>query len=86
MSINVRANSSWIANEISAAKTVDRVIDVFPADQQNKIRATLSEAMKGVVAQHPDAKEARDDLIVSLQTFKATIAHHFTDDELKVPS
>jgi twitching motility protein PilT len=36
----------------SAAKTVDRVIDVFPADQQNKIRATLSESLKGVVAQH----------------------------------
>ncbi len=35
----------------SAAKTVDRIIDVFPADQQNKIRATLSEALKGVVAQ-----------------------------------
>jgi twitching motility protein PilT len=35
----------------SAAKTVDRVIDVFPADQQNKIRQTLSEALKGVVAQ-----------------------------------
>ena len=27
----------------SAAKTVDRIIDVFPADQQNKIRATLSD-------------------------------------------
>src|SRR6266571_4237603 len=36
----------------SAAKTVDRVIDVFPADQQNKIRATLSEALKGIVAQN----------------------------------
>jgi len=36
----------------SAAKTVDRIIDVFPADQQNKIRATLSEAMKGVIAQN----------------------------------
>lgn len=35
----------------SAAKTVDRIIDVFPAEQQNKIRATLSEALKGVVAQ-----------------------------------
>jgi twitching motility protein PilT len=35
----------------SAAKTVDRIIDVFPGDQQNKIRATLSEALKGVVAQ-----------------------------------
>lgn len=36
----------------SAAKTVDRIIDVFPASQQNKVRATLSEALKGVVAQN----------------------------------
>ena len=35
----------------SAAKSVDRVIDVFPAEQQNKIRQTLSEALKGIVAQ-----------------------------------
>src|SRR3954469_15148033 len=35
----------------SASKTVDRMIDVFPADQQNKIRQTLSESLKGVVAQ-----------------------------------
>jgi len=35
----------------SAAKTVDRIIDVFPSEQQNKIRATLSEALRGVVAQ-----------------------------------
>ncbi len=36
----------------SAAKTVDRIIDVFPADQQNKIRTTLSESLKGIVAQN----------------------------------
>src|ERR1043165_4037465 len=36
----------------SAAKTVDRIIDVFPADQQNKIRPTIPEALKGVVAQN----------------------------------
>jgi twitching motility protein PilT len=36
----------------SAAKTVDRIIDVFPGEQQNKIRATLSEALKGVIAQN----------------------------------
>ncbi|TDJ50034.1 MAG: type IV pilus twitching motility protein PilT [Nitrospina sp.] len=35
----------------SAAKTVDRVIDVFPANQQAQIRTTLSESLKGVVAQ-----------------------------------
>src|SRR3989304_5387438 len=36
----------------SAAKTIDRVIDGFPAGQQNQIRNTLSEALKGVVAQN----------------------------------
>ena len=36
----------------SAAKTVDRIIDVFPSDQQNKIRATLSESLRGIIAQN----------------------------------
>ncbi|MBF0319413.1 MAG: type IV pilus twitching motility protein PilT [Nitrospirae bacterium] len=36
----------------SATKTVDRVVDVFPANQQAQIRTTLSEALKGVVAQN----------------------------------
>jgi len=36
----------------SAAKTIDRVIDVFPAEQQNQIRNTLSESLKGVIAQN----------------------------------
>ncbi len=35
----------------SASKTVDRIIDVFPTEQQNKIRATLSESLRGVIAQ-----------------------------------
>ena len=36
----------------SAAKTVDRVIDVFPSNQQAQIRTTLSESLKGVIAQN----------------------------------
>jgi twitching motility protein PilT len=35
----------------SAPKTVDRIIDVFPADQQEQIRSMLAESLKGVVAQ-----------------------------------
>ena len=35
----------------SAPKTVDRIIDVFPADQQEQIRAMLGESLKGVIAQ-----------------------------------
>ena len=35
----------------SAAKTVDRVIDAFPQDQQAQIRTMLSDSLKGVIAQ-----------------------------------
>ncbi|MCA1595292.1 MAG: PilT/PilU family type 4a pilus ATPase, partial [Chloroflexi bacterium] len=35
----------------SAASTVDRVIDQFPADQQEQIRVMLSESLKAIVAQ-----------------------------------
>jgi len=35
----------------SASKTVDRVIDVFPAEQQAQVRTMLSESIEGIVAQ-----------------------------------
>ncbi|CAN0593564.1 unnamed protein product, partial [Laminaria digitata] len=35
----------------TAPSTVDRIIDQFPTDQQEQIRAMLSESLKGVVAQ-----------------------------------
>ncbi len=35
----------------SAAKTVDRIIDVFPSDSQDGIRSMLSGTLKGVIAQ-----------------------------------
>jgi twitching motility protein PilT len=35
----------------SAAKTVDRIIDVFPAGQQSQIRTMLSESLEAVIAQ-----------------------------------
>ncbi|MCU0614597.1 MAG: type IV pilus twitching motility protein PilT [Desulfobacterales bacterium] len=35
----------------SAPKTVDRVIEVFPANQQAQIRSTLSDGLRAVVAQ-----------------------------------
>ncbi len=36
----------------SAAKTVDRVIEVFPAEQQGQIRSTLADGIRAVVAQN----------------------------------
>ena len=35
----------------NAAKTVDRIIDAFPAEEQNQIRLSLSESLAGVVSQ-----------------------------------
>jgi twitching motility protein PilT len=35
----------------TAATTVDRIIDQFPADRQSQIRVMLAESLKGVVAQ-----------------------------------
>jgi twitching motility protein PilT len=37
---------------VSAAKTIDRVIEVFPSDEQSQIRSTLSTSLKLVVAQN----------------------------------
>jgi len=35
----------------SAAKTVDRIIEVFPADEQQQIRSTLADGIRAVVSQ-----------------------------------
>ena len=35
----------------NARKTVDRLIDVFPADQQSQVRTMLANSLRGVVAQ-----------------------------------
>lgn len=35
----------------TAPSTIDRLIDVFPADRQDQIRVMLSESLKGVIAQ-----------------------------------
>jgi twitching motility protein PilT len=58
----------------SAAKTVDRIIDVFPADQQNKIRATLSESLKGVVAQNLFKRVDKKGRVAALEVMVFTTA------------
>ena len=36
---------------LNAMKTVDRVIEIFPANQQGQVRSTLADALKAVVSQ-----------------------------------
>lgn len=35
----------------SAAKTIDRIVDVFPAEEKSMVRAMLSESLQGVISQ-----------------------------------
>lgn len=35
----------------SAAKTIDRIIDVFPAEEKQMVRSMLSESLRGVISQ-----------------------------------
>ena len=37
---------------VGAANTIDRIIDVFPANQQQQIRVQLSMVLQAVVSQH----------------------------------
>ena len=36
---------------IGAVKTIDRILDSFPADQQNQIRSQLATVLEGIVSQ-----------------------------------
>jgi twitching motility protein PilT len=58
----------------SAAKTVDRIIDVFPSEQQNKIRATLSESLRGIVAQNLFKRVDKKGRIAALEILVFTTA------------
>jgi twitching motility protein PilT len=35
----------------SAAKTIDRIVDVFPAEEKDMVRAMLSESLRAVISQ-----------------------------------
>jgi twitching motility protein PilT len=58
----------------SAAKTVDRVIEVFPVTQQEQIRNTLADGLRAVVAQSLFKRTDRRGRIVALEIMIATPA------------
>ncbi|MGA4816122.1 type IV pilus twitching motility protein PilT [Pseudomonas aeruginosa] len=43
----------------SAAKTIDRVVDVFPAEEKAMVRSMLSESLQSVISQTPDQEDRR---------------------------
>lgn len=58
----------------SAAKTVDRVIEVFPANQQNQIRSTLSDGLRAIIAQVLFKRTDKKGRIAALEILIATPA------------
>lgn len=51
----------------NAAKTIDRIIDVFPANQQNQIRSSLSDSLKGVIAQNLFKRSDKSGRVAALE-------------------
>ncbi len=58
----------------SAAKTVDRIIEVFPVSQQDQIRSTLSESLRAVVAQTLFKRIDKRGRVAALEIMVATPA------------
>ena len=58
----------------SAAKTVDRVIEVFPVNQQEQIRNTLADGIRAVVAQTLFKRKDKRERVAALEIMIATPA------------
>lgn len=58
----------------SAAKTIDRIIDVFPEGQQQQIRTMLAESLRGVIAQTLFAKKDGKGRVAAYEIMKCTKA------------
>ena len=58
----------------SAAKTVDRIIEVFPEAQQNQVRSTLADGIRAVIAQTLFRKRDRSGRVAAVEIMIATPA------------
>ena len=58
----------------SAAKTVDRIIEVFPAQEQAQIRSTLADGIRAVIAQILFKRIDKNGRIVALEILIANPA------------
>jgi twitching motility protein PilT len=58
----------------SAARTIDRIIDVFPEDQQAQIRAMLSESLRGVISQQLIPRKDGKGRVVALEVLNVVNA------------
>lgn len=58
----------------SAAKTIDRIIDIFPASQKTQVRSMLAESLEAVVSQKLLTRKDGNGRVVALEVMVANIA------------
>jgi len=58
----------------SAAKTIDRIIDIFPASQKTQVRSMLAESLESVIAQKLLVKKGGVGRILAAEVIVATVA------------
>jgi twitching motility protein PilT len=58
----------------SAAQTVNRIIDVFPADEQEQVRTMLGDSLRGVIAQRLLRRSDREGRIAAVEMLFVTPA------------
>ncbi len=59
---------------INAAKTVDRIIEVFPVDEQEQIRSTLADSLRAVISQTLFKRIDKKGRVAALEIMIATPA------------
>ena len=73
----------------SAAKTIDRLVDMFPPDDQSQVRASIAGALRAIVSQRLLPTVAGDSVVaaVELVTGVLPLANLIRDDKLfQLPS
>src|SRR5205807_7643538 len=58
----------------TAARTLDRLLDVFPADQQDQIRVMVSESLRGIISQQLIPRADGNGRVLALETLANTPA------------
>ncbi len=67
----------------SAAQSVDRIVDVFPAHQQAQIRTQLADALQGIIAQQliPTIDGARRECAIEIMINTPAVANLIRDNK-----
>ena len=58
----------------TAARTLDRILDVFPVDQQEQIRIMISESLRGIISQHLIPRADGTGRVLAIETLTNTPA------------